>query len=305
MNLMERLLLKRTSNQCNFTVLLLIIYMFFKKSQNVMRIERKLKKLLKMRNLGLQQWHGDLIRVKNNLKYQSKKAKKSWEPSVETQISQQKAIGKIAQIALEVEDINTFLQQVSEMISNIFKVDYCGIFKQAIDTQELYLIEGVGWNQEELKILTIPFKSSYQLTKNFNHSPTLIIGDMTRDNPFVDHGVISGISVIISKKGELYGLLGVYSRQKRQYSPQESNFLEIVAQLIGTTISQKQPRESVRSQLFEEEVRYSSNIKHFFELNLDMCCIAGFDGYFKQTNLIFDQTLGYSPEELKSVVIPI
>ena len=270
-----------------------------------MRIERKLKKLLKMRNLGLQQWHGDLIRVKNKLKYQSKKAKKSWEPSVETQISQQKAIGKIAQIALEVEDINTFLQQVSEMISNIFKVDYCGIFKQAIDTQELYLIEGVGWNQEELKILTIPFKSSYQLTKNFNHSPTLIIGDMTRDNPFVDHGVISGISVIISKKGELYGLLGVYSRQKRQYSPQESNFLEIVAQLIGTTISQKQPRESVRSQLFEEEVRYSSNIKHFFELNLDMCCIAGFDGYFKQTNLIFDQTLGYSPEELKSVVIPI
>ncbi|MDJ0728818.1 MAG: PAS domain S-box protein [Crocosphaera sp.] len=236
--------------------------------------------------------------MKDKLRYQGKTAKKPWEPTVEAQLSQQKAIGTIAQIALQSQDIHLFLQRVAQIITHSLNLPYCAIFKQVIDDQELRLVEGVGWSQEQIETLTISLRQPCQLTQTLKTGQTLIVEDFTTHNSFVpypflvDHGVISGISVIIPTPNEPYGILSVYSRQKRHYSPQESNFLEIIAQLIGTTLSRLQPTQNITKILDSQSDR-------FFELNLDMCCIAGFDGYFKKINQVCTQILGYSAAELK------
>jgi serine/threonine protein kinase len=44
--------------------------------------------------------------------------------------------------------------------------------------------------------------------------------------------------------------------------------------------------------------RQKSDISQFFELSLDLFCIAGFDGYFRRVDGDFNRVLGYTEREL-------
>ena len=41
-----------------------------------------------------------------------------------------------------------------------------------------------------------------------------------------------------------------------------------------------------------------NDISQFFELSLDLFCIAGFDGFFRRINSNFNRVLGYTEREL-------
>ena len=47
--------------------------------------------------------------------------------------------------------------------------------------------------------------------------------------------------------------------------------------------------------------RHEDELRMFFEMSIDMLCIADVEGYFKRINAAWQSTLGYSTEELSAV----
>jgi signal transduction histidine kinase len=77
----------------------------------------------------------------------------------------------------------------------------------------------------------------------------------------IDHGVISGMSVIIGKPDRPYGVLGVHSTEKRLFTESDINFLQAVAHVLSSAIESKhandqilQSREQLRNLASELQV---------------------------------------------------
>ena len=58
--------------------------------------------------------------------------------------------------------------------------------------------------------------------------------------------------------------------------------------------------KEVSRQSLSQSEKVEQDMAQFFELSLDLFCIAGFDGYFRRINGNFSRVLGYTEEELLS-----
>ena len=56
-----------------------------------------------------------------------------------------------------------------------------------------------------------------------------------------------------------------------------------------------------RKRLEQQRDRYQADLKQFFDLSVEMLCIMGLDGSFKELNRAWERTLGFSLDELKAL----
>jgi PAS domain S-box-containing protein len=83
---------------------------------------------------------------------------------------------------------------------------------------------------------------------------------------------------------------------------------EILRAKVAVFVELKLQRERMRRieqreherQLGEAQDRLEVERQHFFTVSMDLLCIAGLDGYFRQLNPSWERTLGYATAELKS-----
>jgi PAS domain S-box-containing protein len=125
-------------------------------------------------------------------------------------------------------------------------VEFCKVLELRPDGQTLLLKAGVGWRDELVGQAIVPMGMGSQAGYTLTSKKPVIVEDLRTESRFnglpllVDHGVLSGMSVIIPGRDRPYGVLGAHTATRRSFHNEDLRFLESIAHILSRAIERKE-----------------------------------------------------------------
>ncbi|EDX74796.1 PAS fold family [Coleofasciculus chthonoplastes PCC 7420] len=201
--------------------------------------------------------------------------------TLQARVTQQTTIVRFSQYALRGIDIDSLMNCAVTLLAKTLDVDYAKVLELLPEGKALLLRAGVGWQVGLVGQATVDTETNSQAGYTLLSQEPIVVEDLRTESRFSapplleDHGVVSGMSVIIpglslAKPGTLkhwdtmpnpdsqpFGILGIHSTDSRQFSQDDINFLQAIANILGAAIDRCQQAERLR--ILESAVNASSN----------------------------------------------
>jgi len=218
------------------------------------------------------------------------------ESELRSRAKQQEALAQFAERALTEHDLDRLLNDAVSTVALTLSVDFVKILELLPGGIELVLRAGFGWNSDLVGtvVTTMAPKSFGRFT--LNSSIPVVIDDFGTEirfkvDPYLHvHACTSGMNVTIAgHDGHAFGILGVCTVKKRQFSAQELSFLAAVGNLLAGAIQRHQLE--TRNELMIREMRHRSG-------NLFSQLLALFSQTAKSSKSITDLSSKYQARVL-------
>ncbi len=196
----------------------------------------------------------------------------------------------IIEKAFEFDCLDDFLNFVCLNVKETLEIDLCKVLKLVPENEELVVIAGVGWKGNIIgKRMGKGSKAHYTACRK----EPVLSDDISNDGRFSipeflkENGAVSGFSVPILFKGDVWGVLSLYSKRTRKFTEMEMEFVKAVANMISNFLRWEE--------LKKENRKYDlilSNLSDFV-LMIDE------EGNLRYISSSVERVLGWKPEELK------
>lgn len=170
---------------------------------------------------------------------------------------QQEALVRLGKSALSQGRLPELMHEAARTVAEVLAVEYCKLLELTPDGTKLLLRAGVGWDEGLIGRATVGTNLESQAGYALISGGPVVVVDLRSEERFhgpallLEHGVVSGISVIIYVNGHPYGVLGAHTRTKRQFNDGEIDFLNDVAELLGASLERRQAEEATLSTVGE------------------------------------------------------
>jgi GAF domain-containing protein len=175
------------------------------------------------------------------------------ERELKARLRQQAAIADMGQQALASTDLDMLMQEIVRMTAQTLEVELCKVLELQPGGKKLLLKAGVGWKNGIAGKAMVSAGVESQAGFTLLTDEPVIVEDLGSETRFhgpdllFDHGVVSGMSVIIHGKTEPYGVLGVHTRRSRSFNADDTNFLKGVSNILASMIERTQTEAQLNS----------------------------------------------------------
>jgi PAS domain S-box-containing protein len=156
------------------------------------------------------------------------------------------ALTELGREAVQNRDVSTLLSRAATIVASTFGNDYANVMELLPDGKALRLRAGVGWRDGLVGHATVEAGLDSQAGYTLLADKAVIVEDVRTDPRFhgppllMDHGAVSGMSVIIPGLARPWGTLGTHATDRRAFSADDVSFLQAVANLLAVTIERSQ-----------------------------------------------------------------
>jgi PAS domain S-box-containing protein len=209
---------------------------------------------------------------------------------------QQAVVAELGQRALAATNLQELMEDAVDTLARTLEVEYSKVLELLPGGDAMLLRAGTGWRDGLVGSAGVGTGEDSQAGYTLSSSAPVIVEDLAQEIRFrgppllIDHGVVSGMSVIIAGKERPYGVLGVHTKVLRKFTKDDVHFMQAVANVLAEALRRKRAEDAI----IERETR----LKAVLASALDPMITIDSRGIVQTASDSVERVFGWKPEEL-------
>lgn len=177
---------------------------------------------------------------------------------------QQEVVAQLGLSAIVANDLQEVLDLVVATAAETLHVAFGKVLQLDAGGASFLLRAGVGWRDGLVGETHIPV-SETQGGYSLRTEAPLVVEDLreeervTAPQLLLDHGVVSGVTVLIQTKNGPWGVLGVHSDTRHRFSTNDIHFLQAAANVLTAVLERERVEEELRQSRAELALRIAED----------------------------------------------
>jgi len=164
---------------------------------------------------------------------------------------QQAAVSEFVEQTLDDKDFYQVMDKSLKLVAKILQVEFCKVLELLPDGKTLVLRAGVGWKENYEGHAPAEGMTDTQAEYTILSKEPVNVEDIRTETRFKasplfpQHGVVSGISIIIHGGDQPFGVFSAHTTKRRTFTPNDIHFLQAVGNVLATAIERMRAQEHV------------------------------------------------------------